>query len=80
MATPKVTTMTFTEADALSEPLPPRGARCRDCDKDTTPLKANGRPNLKAWNRYIASDEVWIEAGMARKRWTVVSHDHGTPS
>ena len=64
-------TMTLTEEDArpVLADLPPRGGRCCDCDKDTMPLKANGRPNFKAWDNYVASDAAWIEAGMARKSW-----------
>ena len=62
--------MTLTEEDVQSAPPPPGGATCRDCDKDTLPLKANGRPNFKAWDNYVASDDAWVEAGMARKRWT----------
>jgi len=66
-------TMTLIYADALPvlRNLPARGARCRDCDKDTMPVKANGKPNFKAWvkDHYLVSDEAWIEAGMARKSW-----------
>ena len=44
------------------------GERCCDCDKDTQPLTAHGDAHFKAWDFYIASDDAWIEAGMARKR------------
>jgi hypothetical protein len=70
--TVRCTLMTLTEEDARPSlaDLPPRGARCRDCDTDTLPLKANGKPKWKAWDNYVASDAAWIEAGMARKRWS----------
>jgi hypothetical protein len=74
MATLRFATMFLIEEDArpVLDALPPRGARCCDCDKDTLPLKTNGRPDFKAWDNYIASDEAWIEAGMARKRWAAL--------
>ena len=37
---------------------------CRDCAVDTTPHDAQGRPVAGAWQYYVATDDVWLAAGM----------------